>query len=128
MPSGPSAPRSEEHTSELQSHSELVCRLLLEKKKRCWTTRRWSKTTQAGCRWYRSTASHTRSSWAERSDFARPASPQTPLIFPFFFFNDNATTEIYTLPLHDALPIFRTTFVAPVAVAPLDGRLTAGPP
>src|SRR5215211_9439855 len=26
--------RSEEHTSELQSHSELVCRLLLEKKKK----------------------------------------------------------------------------------------------
>src|SRR5438132_6880995 len=26
-------PRSEEHTSELQSHSDLVCRLLLEKKK-----------------------------------------------------------------------------------------------
>src|SRR2546429_5342365 len=24
----------------------------------------------------------------------------------FFFFNDTATTEIYTLPLHDALPIF----------------------
>src|SRR5256886_11374725 len=30
---GPSAPRSEEHTSELQSQSNLVCRLLLEKKK-----------------------------------------------------------------------------------------------
>src|SRR5260221_3652140 len=30
----PPAPcRSEEHTSELQSHSDLVCRLLLEKKK-----------------------------------------------------------------------------------------------
>src|SRR5438132_10912373 len=28
-----SIPRSEEHTSELQSHSDLVCRLLLEKKK-----------------------------------------------------------------------------------------------
>src|SRR5947207_8671055 len=28
-------PRSEEHTSELQSHSDLVCRLLLEKKKKC---------------------------------------------------------------------------------------------
>src|SRR5437588_4673962 len=28
--------RSEEHTSELQSHSDLVCRLLLEKKN-CWT-------------------------------------------------------------------------------------------
>src|SRR5438034_4822632 len=27
------SPRSEEHTSELQSHSDLVCRLLLEKKK-----------------------------------------------------------------------------------------------
>src|SRR2546427_8936718 len=27
------APRSEEHTSELQSQSDLVCRLLLEKKK-----------------------------------------------------------------------------------------------
>src|SRR5438034_3663964 len=32
--------RSEEHTSELQSHSDLVCRLLLEKKKK--TTRRSS--------------------------------------------------------------------------------------
>src|SRR5437588_4221625 len=29
-----SAARSEEHTSELQSHSDLVCRLLLEKKKK----------------------------------------------------------------------------------------------
>src|SRR3954449_13636981 len=29
----PGAGRSEEHTSELQSHSHLVCRLLLEKKK-----------------------------------------------------------------------------------------------
>src|SRR5256885_1237074 len=28
-------PRSEEHTSELQSPCNLVCRLLLEKKKRC---------------------------------------------------------------------------------------------
>src|SRR5947207_11371330 len=28
--------RSEEHTSELQSHSDLVCRLLLEKKKIQW--------------------------------------------------------------------------------------------
>ena len=26
-------------------------------------------------------------------------------IFYFFFFNDTATTEIYTLSLHDALPI-----------------------
>src|SRR5258707_6442331 len=27
------------------------------------------------------------------------------LLLPFFFFNDTATTEIYTLSLHDALPI-----------------------
>src|SRR5690242_21133008 len=30
----PGDPRSEEHTSELQSHVNLVCRLLLEKKKK----------------------------------------------------------------------------------------------
>src|SRR5437773_2178925 len=30
----PQKPRSEEHTSELQSHHDLVCRLLLEKKKK----------------------------------------------------------------------------------------------
>src|SRR2546430_13741133 len=29
------------------------------------------------------------------------------LWFLFFFFNDTATTEIYTLSLHDALPIYR---------------------
>ena len=28
------------------------------------------------------------------------------LMSSFFFFNDTATTEIYTLSLHDALPIF----------------------
>src|SRR3712207_8491611 len=28
----------------------------------------------------------------------------------FFFFNDTATTEIYTLSLHDALPIFGGAF------------------
>src|SRR3712207_8601488 len=33
------------------------------------------------------------------------ASPPPPS--DFFFFNDTATTEIYTLSLHDALPIFR---------------------
>src|SRR5206468_5006626 len=33
-PGGAALPRSEEHTSELQSRSDLVCRLLLEKKNR----------------------------------------------------------------------------------------------
>src|SRR2546426_5735712 len=31
------------------------------------------------------------------------------IFFFFFFFNDTATTEIYTLSLHDALPISRAT-------------------
>src|SRR2546430_16524505 len=34
------------------------------------------------------------------------AKPNTQYFF-FFFFNDTATTEIYTLSLHDALPILR---------------------
>src|SRR5436190_9512820 len=41
--------RSEEHTSELQSHSDLVCRLLLEKKKKKThnTTSRQTRTPRA---------------------------------------------------------------------------------
>src|SRR5882762_8256273 len=64
--------RSEEHTSELQSHLNLVCRLLLEKKK------------------------------IRKCHF-----------FLSFFFNDTATTEIYTLSLHDALPISAASRVSP---------------
>src|SRR2546427_6025032 len=40
-----------------------------------------------------------------------------PLFF-FFFFNDTATTEIYTLSLHDALPIFDSAF--PIATVVKD--------
>src|SRR3712207_4342949 len=36
-------------------------------------------------------------------------------MFMFFFFNDTATTEIYTLSLHDALPIV-TFIVGSIAV------------
>src|SRR2546430_17116316 len=32
--------------------------------------------------------------------------PDAPLLLVFFFFNDTATTEIYPLSLHDALPIW----------------------
>src|SRR3712207_7030620 len=32
--------------------------------------------------------------------------PELAAMLCFFFFNDTATTEIYTLSLHDALPIF----------------------
>src|SRR2546430_3410260 len=39
----------------------------------------------------------------------------------FFFFNDTATTEIYTLSLHDALPIcFSASQINPVALAHLN--------
>src|SRR2546427_10659198 len=33
----------------------------------------------------------------------------TTFTFTFFFFNDTATTEIYTLSLHDALPIWQVS-------------------
>src|SRR3954466_2805943 len=75
--------RSEEHTSELQSHDNLVCRLLLEKKNDV----RWP----AGC-----------------SDRHQPRLRQRPArlgVVVVFFFNDPAPTEIYTLPQPAALPI-----------------------
>src|ERR1039458_9472319 len=82
--------RSEEHTSELQSLRHLVCRLLLEKRIKAWMN------TQG-----------------EASDETRPGkcygegpnSIKSWSLQGFFFFNDTATTEIYTLSLHDALPI-----------------------
>src|SRR2546426_7671863 len=37
--------------------------------------------------------------------FSHVSCPSSSLFF--FFFNDTATTEIYTLSLHDALPIYR---------------------
>src|SRR3712207_6970339 len=40
------------------------------------------------------------------------------MLFVFFFFNDTATTEIYTLSLHDALPILG--FVAILFVSLFD--------
>src|SRR2546426_6620395 len=42
---------------------------------------------------------------------------------PFFFFNDTATTEIYTLSLHDALPI--SLHFAPRKAAPAPVRSAA---
>src|SRR2546422_6381027 len=41
-------------------------------------------------------------------------------VCPFFFFNDTATTEIYTLSLHDALPISMHGIIR--IVAELDGE------
>src|SRR3712207_4260845 len=48
----------------------------------------------------------------------------------FFFFNDTATTEIYTLSLHDALPIWNPTvsLLYMHALARGDGQLAEGGP
>src|SRR3712207_7056294 len=37
-------------------------------------------------------------------------------MFMFFFFNDTATTEIYTLSLHDALPIYLDAVAGDAAI------------
>src|SRR6266850_146012 len=99
--------RSEEHTSELQSPCNLVCRLLLEKKKMLEKDKLPHQVMNA--------KQHAREAEipAHRQPVARPLRPAGRsgllALFPFarFFFNDTATTEIYTLSLHDALPIFQ---------------------
>src|SRR3989337_3566637 len=53
------------------------------------------------------------------------ASAEGYALFRFFFFNDTATTEIYTLSLHDALPIlaiFRSyqPGILPIAITTLE--------
>src|SRR3954466_6598573 len=90
--------RSEEHTSELQSHDNLVCRLLLEKKKK---TEKYRATASMPC------SSSTRCQRRTRDRLSLPLCPHAtqlvvpsqPYYFFFFFFNDTATTEIYTLSL-----------------------------
>src|SRR5258707_5999764 len=47
---------------------------------------------------------------------------------PLFFFNDTATTEIYTLSLHDALPILPELLVMKVGPTVLVPRLTCPTP
>src|SRR2546430_11844423 len=46
------------------------------------------------------------------------------MFYLFFFFNDTATTEIYTLSLHDALPIYDPAISRPVP--PVAGAMAAG--
>src|ERR1019366_3983252 len=97
--------RSEEHTSELQSLTNLVCRLLLEKKKKHLPIRSEEKTSELQSLTniaYRPTMYQTSDRCC--SNGAPPASARGARVF-FFFFNDTATPEIYTLSLHDALPI-----------------------
>src|SRR5256885_5019232 len=46
----------------------------------------------------------------------------------FFFFNDTATTEIYTLSLHDALPISRRSTSTAACRRRFDVRANSGSP
>src|SRR5471032_3064594 len=92
--------RSEEHTSELQSHHDLVCRLLLEKKKPNAATinDQHQHTTQIPRLIVVSLA-------GDHESISKRRTLDRPCWVSAFFFNDTATTEIYTLSLHDALPI-----------------------
>src|SRR6266496_6326366 len=47
--------------------------------------------------------------------------------FHFFFFNDTSTTEIYTLSLHDALPISARRAVSSSRTGPPSPRTTPTP-
>src|SRR2546422_5143098 len=50
------------------------------------------------------------------------------LVYFLFFFNDTATTEIYTLSPHDALPISTSTSTATISVWATRGSSTPAPP
>src|SRR5215208_3599315 len=89
--------RSEEHTSELQSRGHLVCRLLLEKKKPRGRDALPGRGRRDGA------GAHPPRAVAVEAPAADRLEPGDGRLR--FFFNDTATTEIYTLSLHDALPI-----------------------
>src|SRR6478735_5718091 len=93
--------RSEEHTSELQSPCNLVCRLLLEKKK--------ANNPRPACAGLAVAPQNAGTAIALHASTLRlrdvPLTRDIVSSELHFFFNDTATTEIYTLSLHDALPI-----------------------
>src|SRR3954462_5473955 len=95
--------RSEEHTSELQSHDNLVCRLLLEKKERA--RRRQGRAPLCGLRGRGRRAGRAVPAGGGGAIDAGEAHVRLPEDDPFFFFNDPATPEISSLSQHDALPI-----------------------
>src|ERR1039458_8052823 len=100
-----SMPRSEEHTSELQSLRHLVCRLLLEKKTTDTPRRTQAHVYVPPVPWADGSRRLRDPERRRKVTVARLAGPRLPRPPCFFFFNDTATTEIYTLSLHDALPI-----------------------
>src|SRR3954462_8008935 len=96
--------RSEEHTSELQSHDNLVCRLLLEKKK--GLGERLVRRACGGACERRGGPAAARGEHPRVPPlpFARALTSRRTSVL-FFFFNEPAPPEISPLPLHDPLPI-----------------------
>src|ERR1017187_7403304 len=91
--------RSEEHTSELQSPMDLVCRLLLEK------TRAAAPAAATACA--AASAPACAAPPAAAAPATAPASPPTnatptPIVF---FLSVAATPEISPFPLHPAFPL-----------------------
>src|ERR1017187_9600211 len=103
--SGEAVSRSEEHTSELQSPMYLVCRLRLEKKKKNKTNEKMKLHAESEQTYILRRMSSSNSDVGISCYCPRPVNDLSILLYFFFFFNDTATTEIYTLSLHDALPI-----------------------
>src|SRR6267378_35169 len=99
------ATRSEEHTSELQSRRDLVCRLLLEKKKRRSPRLHELRSPRGGPGSTKASTRRNRKLLNWRPVQARSSTTTTRFSVVFFFFNDTPTTDFYTLSLHDALPI-----------------------
>src|SRR6204780_4077214 len=97
--------RSEEHTSELQSHSYLVCRLLLEKKKKTGegqqndcSAERYVCEHAAGC-------SSPLSIMCMRWLFVSHLNTLGLFCFFFFFLNKRAPPKFSPFPLPALLPI-----------------------
>src|SRR6476619_7571549 len=103
--SAPVQDRSEEHTSELQSLTNLVCRLLLEKKKTRTRAGRTSADQTQPVRRARLPVGCALAGHVSDGAMVRGPTGHRRPHYRRFFFNDTATTEIYTLSLHDALPI-----------------------
>src|SRR6266571_2374282 len=99
------SPRSEEHTSELQSHVNLVCRLLLEKNNKGEWIKKGAVVIDVGISRLADGALKGDVEFTVAKECAAAITLVPGGVGPIFFFNVTATTEIYTLSLHDALPI-----------------------
>src|ERR1019366_479874 len=95
------ARRSEEHTSELQSLTNLVCRLLLEKKEQ----QKPNEFDRAILTYLGLVVRGTRSRTVSTDGWTRLIVGGRMLVRIFFFFNNAATPEISPFPLPDALRI-----------------------